>query len=360
MLKQPLLLHINHSVFLRDDVLVMVDRRYLPGRIEEVSARTYEGVAEAIEGMIVQGAGDIAITAGYGLYLAARDAEKDPGASPETAYQYIEEARQRLVRTRPTGHHLAALLNKMMKEVDWEKGQWAKQMLGNVEMAVEKQQRRSELTGRWASEVLEDGDAILTHCFPGAALLYMLCFARDQGKEIKIMASETRPYLQGARLTAWSVAQLGIPVTLITDNMAAYCMNEGMVNKVFTAADRIAMDGTIANKIGTFQIALVARYHQVPFYVLGYGGPDRNCASGGDIPIEVRDPEEVLCFNGVRITADNVKGFYPAFDLTPPQMVEEIITDRGRFIPYHIHRYWKTQPEENNRPGSLLEGRSSK
>ncbi|HWP97559.1 MAG TPA: s-methyl-5-thioribose-1-phosphate isomerase [Syntrophomonadaceae bacterium] len=358
MLKQPLLLHINHTVFLRDDVLVMVDRRYLPGRIEEVSARSYEEVAEAIEGMIVQGAGDIAITAGYGLYLAARDVEKDPTASQETVLQYLEKARQRLVRTRPTGHHLAALLNKMVKEVDWEKGRCADQLLESVELAIEKQQRRSELTGRWASEVLENGDTILTHCFPGAALLYMLCLGRDQGKEIKVVAGETRPYLQGARLTAWSVAQLGIPVTLITDNMAAYCMNEGMVNKVFTAADRIAMDGTVANKVGTFQLALVARYHQVPFYVLGYGGPDRNCASGGDIPIEVRDPQEVLCFNGVRITGDNVKGFYPAFDLTPPQMVEEIITDRGRFIPYHIHRYWKTRPEEINGSGGVSQARS--
>lgn len=338
---QTLLMHINNSVFLRNDSLVMIDRRFLPMKQVEVVASDYERVAEAIENMVVQGAGDIAITAGYGLYLAALKFECETGGNQDEFLARINDAARRLIRTRPTGHHLAALLNKILQKLSLEQGHWSRQILLNIESAVERQQFRSEYTGRAAAEVLEDGDTILTHCFPGAGLLYMLAIAREQGKEISVIASETRPYLQGARLTAWAVSELDIPVTLITDNMAAYCMSEEMINKVFTAADRIAMDGTVANKVGTLQLALIARYHQVPFYVLGYGGPDQLCATSKDIPIEIRDPEEVLCFAGKRITGEKVQGFYPAFDLTPPQLVQEIFTDRGSFIPYHIHKYWE-------------------
>lgn len=340
-MNQTLLMHINNSVFLRNNTLVMIDRRFLPVKQVEVVASGYEQVAEAIEDMVVQGAGDIAITAGYGLYLAALKMEKEAARNNPLFMAGINDAARRLIRTRPTGHHLAALLNKIVNKLDLESSSPANQILEYVESAVERQQFRSEATGRSAAGVLEDGDTILTHCFPGAGLLYMLAIAREQGKEISVVASETRPYLQGARLTAWAVSELDIPVTLITDNMAAYCMSEEMINKVFTAADRIAMDGTVANKVGTFQLALTARYHQVPLYVLGYGGPDQHCATAKDIPIEIRDPKEVLCFAGNPITGDKVQGFYPAFDLTPPGLVQEIFTDRGSFIPYHVHKYWE-------------------
>jgi len=220
-IKQPLLMHINNSVFLNDDVLVMIDRRYLPNKKIELLAANYEEVAQAIENMVVQGAGDIAITAGYGLYLAALEAERNTNYSIEEARALILTAKQRLVKTRPTGRHLAALLNKMVKNINWEKTRWSSQILQSINASIEKQQKRSELTGKWASELLCDGDSILTHCFPGAALLYMLVFAREQGKKVEVICTETRPYLQGARLTAWSVSELGIPVTLISDNMAA-------------------------------------------------------------------------------------------------------------------------------------------
>jgi len=339
-IKQPLLMHINNSVFLNDDVLVMIDRRYLPNKKIELLAANYEEVAQAIENMVVQGAGDIAITAGYGLYLAALEAERNTNYSIEEARALILTAKQRLVKTRPTGRHLAALLNKMVKNINWEKTRWSSQILQSINASIEKQQKRSELTGKWASELLCDGDSILTHCFPGAALLYMLVFAREQGKKVEVICTETRPYLQGARLTAWSVSELGIPVTLISDNMAAYCMNQGMISKVFAAADRIAMDGTVANKIGTFQLALAAQYHKLPFYILGYGGPDKNCRAGKDIVIEHRDPREVLSINGISISSENVKGFYPAFDLTRPELITGIITDRGIVPPSQVERYW--------------------
>jgi len=339
-LQQPLLMHINGTVFLQGETLVLIDRRYLPGEVRKVSCSNYEEVARAIEEMVVQGAGDIAITAGYGLYLAARDAENNLQGSTEKARNFLLSAQQRLVGTRPTGYHLKALLKKMFDKINWEQSEWSEQLLKSIDEAIEKQQRRSELTADWAEKILNDGDAILTHCFPGAALLYMLFWAQERGKKVEVIATETRPYLQGARLTAWSVSELGIPVTLISDNMAAYCMNCGMISKVFTAADRIAVDGTVANKVGTFQLALAADYHRLPFYVLGYGGPDARCATGEDIPIEFRDPEEVTFFRGVRITGEKVRGFYPAFDLTPPELITGIITDRGIFAPSEIDHYW--------------------
>lgn len=160
-------------------------------------------------------------------------------------------------------------------------------------------------------------------------MLFMLKAARDNGKDIKVICTETRPYLQGARLTAWSVSKLGLDTTLITDNMAAHMMSIGKVSKVFTAADRIAMDGSAANKIGTLQLAICARYYAIPFYILGYGGPDRKTETGSDIPIEQRDPREVLEFMGLPISGPEVKALYPAFDVTPRELISAIVTGKG-------------------------------
>lgn len=339
-MQQPLLMHINNTVFLRDDRLIVVDRRLFPRQVVECICSDYEDVAQAIEQMAVQGAGDIAITAGYGLYMAARDLERQ-GHSLNQVRSRLLEVKTRLIHTRPTGFHLAALLDKLWNRIDWEQGDWGLQIMEGIQQAVDTQQKRSELTGRWAQQVLDDGDTILTHCFPGPALLYMLYFAGENGKNISVISTETRPYLQGARLTAWSVSQLDVPVTLITDNMAAYCMSRNMVSKVVAAADRVALDGTVANKVGTFQLAIAARYHQIPFYILGYGGPDRACPKGDQIPIEMRDPEEVTSMAGIKTTGDLVKGFYPAFDLTPPKLIKGVITDRGIFEPEKVGDYWE-------------------
>lgn len=340
--REPLMMRFNHSVFLRGRELVLIDRRRLPQEVVEVVCPDYQAVARAIEDMAVQGAGDIAITAGYGLYLAAVSIESSAevlnGGAPR---EYLDLVKERLISTRPTGFHLAALLERIFKGMDWEAAEWSNQILAQVQRAIEKSDARSDKTGRWAETLLNDGDKILTHCYPGPALLFMMKYAREKGKEVRVVSTETRPYLQGARLTAWSVSELGIPVTLITDNMAAYCMSQGMITKVFTAADRIAMDGTVANKVGTFQLALAARYHQIPFYILGYGGPDLRTRSGEDIKVEIRDPQEVLTLWGERITGDRVNGFYPAFDLTPPELVSAVVTDRGVLPPRKVGSYWE-------------------
>lgn len=325
---EPLLLHLENNVSLVEDRLVLVDRRRLPREIVRVSCAGHEDVARAIEDMVVQGAGDIAVTAGFGLYLAARKAER---LGRREAGAFLDQAATRLKATRPTGYHLAALLDRLLGTLseDPDDPCPAEKILSFLKNVLDRQRRISEDTGRHAETLLVSGESILTHCFAGGALLYMLRSAREKGKEIRVICTETRPYLQGARLTAWSVSQLGFPVTLITDNMAAHCMSRGMVQKVFTAADRIALDGTVANKVGTLQLAICADRYKIPFWVLAYGGPDRRTARGEDIPIEERDPAEVLTFRGTPITGEDVKGYYPAFDLTPRGLVTGIVTGRG-------------------------------
>lgn len=315
---EPLLMDLANNVFLERDSLVIIDRRKLPREEARVVCRDYEEVARAIEAMVVQGAGDIAVTAGFGLYLASLYSDRD----------VIRKAAQRLKATRPTGFHLAALVDKLLGLAEAEKGS-PQAILSFLQDILKRQRALSEATGKNAEKLLDSGDTILTHCFPGAALLFMLKAARENGKHIKVICTETRPYLQGARLTAWSVSKLGLDTTLITDNMAAHIMSLGKVNKVFTAADRIAMDGSAANKVGTLQLAICARYYAIPFYILGYGGPDKKTETGADIPIEQRDPREVLEFMGFPISGPDVKALYPAFDVTPRELITAIVTGKG-------------------------------
>ncbi len=327
-MKKPLLMDLEENVYLEGDALVVIDRRRLPREIVSLRCPDQESVARAIEDMAVQGAGDIAITAGYGLYLAARNIEQ---TGPTNKTERLRKAADRLIATRPTGFHLSALVNKLMTRIEdaGPEGSASEIILASLRKALDRQRQMSEDTGRHAETLLASGDRVLTHCFAGPALLYMLLFARENGKDVRVICTETRPYLQGARLTAWSVSELGIDTTLITDNMAAHCMSKGMVSKVFAAADRVAMDGTVANKVGTLQLAICAGYFHIPFYILAYGGPDKRTLCGGDIPIEERNPIEVLEFRGTPISGPAVKGYYPAFDLTPVELVTGIVTTKG-------------------------------
>ena len=325
---EPLLMNIENNVYLEDEALIIIDRRKLPRTITPVYCTEAEEVAGAIREMMVQGAGDIAVTAGYGLYLAARRMEREGRAHDRMG---LEKAASLLKATRPTGFHLAALLDGMLQRVDAAGRDRApsEAILEHIGRALSRQREISRETGRHAETLLASGDTILTHCFAGAGLLYMLRFAGEGGKDIKVFCTETRPYLQGAKLTAWSVSEMGVHTTLITDNMAAWCMSRGMIQKVFTAADRIAMDGTAANKVGTLQLAICARHFGIPFYILGYGGPDRRTPKGDRIPVEERDPREVLEFQGIPISGPRVKGFYPAFDLTPPELISAVVNATG-------------------------------
>jgi methylthioribose-1-phosphate isomerase len=328
MMSEPLLMNLENSVYLEDEALIIIDRRKLPRTVTPVYCTEAEEVALAIREMMVQGAGDIAITAGFGLYLAARRLEREGQAGDRVQ---LKKAASLLIATRPTGFHLAALLHKLLGKVEQAGDVQPPSgvILEHLQRALVRQREISQQTGRYAETLLATGDAILTHCFAGAGLLYMLQYARDNGKDIKVFCTETRPYLQGARLTAWSVSEMGMDTTLIADNMAAWCMSRGMIRKVFTAADRVAMDGVAANKVGTLQLAICARYFGIPFYILAYGGPDRRTLKGEDIPIEERDAREVLEFQGNPISGPRVKGYYPAFDLTPPELISGVVTASG-------------------------------
>ena len=313
------------------DAVILLDRRKYPFATEFVACRTVEEVAQAVEQMVVQGGPPLAYAAGLGLALA------EP---TEPSYR---AAADRLLRTRPTAddlHHLipAALDRALQALATNEDPKTA--ILAYVNSEIERGNQVSRRCGEHAADLLNDGDRILTHCFAGAALCWMLWIARHQGKNIHLIPTETRPYLQGARLTAQSAVEMGIPCTLITDGMPAHLLSQGMVDKFICAADRITLDGHITNKVGTFPIALAAHYHRIPFYVLGYDGPDPNAKSADGITIEWRDGREVLTLAGRRTAVEGVDALYPAFDITPPHLISGIVTDRGVFPAHLIRRYF--------------------
>jgi methylthioribose-1-phosphate isomerase len=321
----------------------VLDRRRYPQTTEFVACTTVEEVAHAIEAMIVQGGPPLAYVGGYGLAVAARARRSWPAQALLSA---LISAAERLRSTRPTADDLHYVLQQTLATaeraiLDGADASEVETMIAAfVKSEVDRGDRVSEQCGRNAAALLESGDTILTHCFAGAALNWMLYTAFvEQGKSIALYCNETRPYLQGARLAAASGVEIGLPTTVITDNMAGYCFARGMFSKYITAADRIALDGSAANKIGTYQYAVLAQRHGVPFYVLGYDGPDPATATGAQIPIEERDPDEVLSFRGVRVAAPGAQGYYPAFDVTPPELIAAIVTDRGVFAPGEISRY---------------------
>jgi methylthioribose-1-phosphate isomerase len=324
----------------------ILNRKTYPFSTEYVTCRTVEEVAVAIEKMIIQGAPPIAYAAGLALAMEAHLNHNKPQTEMCTI---LQSAASRLRRTRPTGWDLSFTIDCCL-----EIAAQALKTGENVEEAIrvyvyeviEDGNQVARATGRHAADIVPDGARIQTMCFAGAALNYMLYYAVEDGKDIRVYASETRPYLQGARLTAQSAIEMDIPVTVVTDNMPGFLMYRHITNMLVTAADKITSDGYVANKIGTYQCALAAQDNDIPFYVLGYKGPAPNAKTVDTIVIEERDPEEVLYCLGVRTAAQGAQGFYPAFDITPPRLITAIVTDRGIFPPNLIWRYSEMKPEK--------------
>ncbi|MFZ5825592.1 MAG: s-methyl-5-thioribose-1-phosphate isomerase [Bacillota bacterium] len=329
-----------------DGVVQVLDRRKLPESVTWVGCHTYEEVATAIIDMVIQGGPPLAYAAGFGLALAARQCKAQ---SPSEQRAALARAHARLKSTRPTAGDIHPLMDTALRlALDAiDQGQDAEERVaGYVDAMIKSGDRAARLSGRYASELLQDGDRILTHCFAGAALNYMLYYAVEAGKQIELIATETRPYLQGARLTAAQAKEIGVPVTLVTDNMPGYLFYRGMITKYVTAADSITLDGHVSNKVGTYQYAVLAHQHGVPFIVLGYDGPDPERPDAASIPIEERDPEEVFYARGVRTAVEGIRGYYPAFDITPPQFVSVIATERGLFSPWTIKDYFQAPEPE--------------
>lgn len=329
-----------------NDAVVLLDRRSYPFRTEFITCRTVDETAAAIEQMVVQGGPPLAYAAGLGLALAAH-----PGAvDPDT----LRRAAARLLATRPTADDLHHLVPEALRrgEAALAAGVDARRaILDYVNGEIARGNRVSQRCGARAAALLRDGDRILTHCLAGAALCWMLWIAKQQGKQITLIPTETRPYLQGARLTAQCAVEMGIPVQLITDGMPAHLMSQGRIDKFICAADRITLDGHITNKVGTLHNAIAANYFGVPFYVLGYDGPDPQTSTVHEIQIEERSPQEVFYARGregtVRTAVEGIDGYYPAFDITPPHLIAGIVTDRGVFPPTLIARYWDAAAGED-------------
>lgn len=334
----PFLLRPQNVARYEEGVVVIGDRRKYPFEQAFVHCPDVESAAQAIEQMVTQGGGpwQVAVLA---LAMAARQAA---GLSADEQRLRLEQARTRLVRTRPTNTALARRLDEAMTTANQaiDRGEPAEQaILDWFEQTRTAIYRDYRVRAEFGAGLVADGDGILTMCFAETAFIMAMALAWQSGKRIRVYTPETRPYLQGARLTAPSLHELGIPVQVIGDSMPAYLMSRGMVQKYFTAADLVTLDGHVVNKIGTFQLAIAAHYHAIPYFVFSWG-PDRKSPTRDSIVIETRNPDEMKQCRGVPTTSSDIDALYPAFDITPPHLVAGIITEHGVLSPYDLKRYF--------------------
>ncbi|HEX8136670.1 MAG TPA: S-methyl-5-thioribose-1-phosphate isomerase [Pyrinomonadaceae bacterium] len=324
-----------------DEGVRMIDQRVLPTEEKYLILRSYDEVAEAIKKMVVRGAPAIGVSAAMGLALGAKQSVGTAVSDLEFDFDYMCEV---MAKTRPTAVNLFWAIERMREAFNRAKARTEdteeiKQALVEEALAVYRQDlEANRAMGRFGGELLEDGATVLTHCNAGAlaaagdygTALGVIRGARDAGKRVAVIADETRPFLQGARLTAWELHRDEIPVTLITDNMAGHVMKQGKVDAVVVGADRIAANGDTANKIGTYMVAVLARQHDIPFYVAApVSTIDLNSPSGEAIPIEERDSREVTHLREQQLAPEGIEVQNPAFDVTPNELITAIITDRG-------------------------------
>jgi methylthioribose-1-phosphate isomerase len=328
---------IRESVILEEDRVRILDRRVFPFTKRFVDCRTVEDVARAIEEMVTQSGGPF-YAASSAMVLAARSAT---ALAPALRIETMTGAARRLIATRPTNNMIAQVVGSLLDTARAEAA--SDEFAATVERAVaqiwERQRSASRRVGTHCAELLGEKESILTHCWAESLIIETLAATLRQGKRMKMICTETRPYLQGARLTAHCAAEMGIDTTVITDNMAAHAMDRGLVTVFLTAADRIAMSGHVVNKVGTLQIAIAAKHFAIPYFAMVHA-PDRKAATGADVPIEERDPDESLHCMGVRTASPLARGWYPAFDVTPPELVGRIVTGRGVFAPDQVERHF--------------------
>ncbi len=319
----------------RGDHVIMLDRRTLPEAETYLKHRTTEDVAKAIEDMAIQGAFSISIAAGYGLALSAPDA-------PVTDLSHINQTAKRLIATRPTGLAIQRMMAACLQACEAAAANNTSQqkaILSVVDQGAAALAKQGYETGKGICDLLPNGATILTQCFPDRSYVYLLMETKRRGKNLTVICSETRPYLQGARLTSLCANQAGFEAKVITDGMGGLLMRQGKVDAFVTAADRVCMDGTVCNKVGTYQYALAAKANNLPYYTLRQSGPDIKSLTEADIDIEYRNGDEIIHWAGKRTAPVGVSGLYPSFDITPPDLVTKIITDRGVFAPENISDY---------------------
>ncbi|MEN3043028.1 MAG: S-methyl-5-thioribose-1-phosphate isomerase [Fervidobacterium sp.] len=324
------------------DSLILVDQRRLPFEEVYVTCADYRAVALAIKEMVVRGAPAIGASAAFGYVLGAKEILKK-SYNYEQVVSQMKNVRETLGRTRPTAVNLFWALERMEKRLlSHGKYEGLIKILEEEAMTIAKEDIEvNKAIGKNGAELIKDGFTVLTHCNAGAlatvdygTALGVLRAAKEQGKRIKVFVDETRPYLQGARPTAWELMKDGFDVTLISDNMAGWVMKQGKINAVIVGADRIAANGDVANKIGTYMVAVLAKKHNIPFYVAAPTSTlDLSLSNGMQIPIEERSHEEVVTCGGKRIAPNNVNVYNPAFDVTEHELVTAIITEKGIVYP---------------------------
>jgi methylthioribose-1-phosphate isomerase len=316
----------------------MLDQRRLPQGVRYLDCGNASAVAQAIRTMAIRGAPAIGVAAAMGIALAAR---KTLSHQPESFLKTLEKVCDEMRQTRPTAVNLFWAVDRMKKILDQVYTYGVKETKERlVKEAVKILKEDIEINrkiGVYGKKLIKNGDGVLTHCNAGAlatggygTALGVIYAAWAEGKRFRVFAGETRPQLQGARLTAWELVQEKIPVTVITDNMAGWLMTKGEINLVFVGADRIAHNGDTANKIGTYSLAVLSKWHDIPFYVVAPSSTfDLTIPSGSDIPIEERNIREVTHFRGIPITPKGAKAFNPAFDVTPYSLIHAIVTEKG-------------------------------
>ncbi len=317
----------------------ILDRRVYPRKIEYVSCKTHVEVMQAIRDMVTQSAGPYTAAA-MGMALAAYECK---GKTESEQISYLEAAAHTISHARPTTVSrmeqvtqgcLRAAKKCMQDALDVSEG-IVKHTINANNLRYDKVYKMAQ----YLVDMFPNKGAVMTQCFGETIVGQMLRVATEKNKDIRIFCPETRPYFQGARLTASVANDMGFDVTVITDNMPAYVMQKEKIDVFTSAADAICLDGYVVNKVGTFQIAIAAKYMQIPYFVTG--APDAGHPTVDTITIEMRDPSFTLEAMGVKTAADGVKGYYPAFDITPPHLVSGAVTDTGIYSPYDLHRYFE-------------------
>lgn len=333
------MLQYENIAWYEDGKVRILDRRIYPVRVEFVICKRHEEVAQAIADMVTQSGGPHT-AAGMGMALAAFEAKDMP---EEKMIDYLRKASYTLSHARPTtSKQMKRITDKCVavakdaisagKKVDEEIFNHTLDTLNNKYIRIGKK-------ANYLVDMFPDKGTVMTQCFAETIVGLMLKEARNRGKDIKVICPETRPYLQGARLTASVACDQGFDTTVITDNMPAYTMMSKGVDLFTSAADVICMDGSVVNKVGTFQIALAADYYDIPYFVTGT--PDIGHELASTVEIEERNPAEVLEAMGQRTAMEGVKGYYPAFDITPPNLVSGVVTDKGIYSAYDLKRYFE-------------------
>ncbi len=321
----------------------ILDRRIYPTKLEFVICNTHQEVAQAIADMVTQSAGPYT-AASMGMALAAYECKN---LSKSEQITYLKEAAYRLSHARPTTvNRMELIVSGCLKKAETalEHGKSVDEAI--FIHTIESMNRRYAKIGEVAKHLVNmfpNNGSIMTQCFGETIVGMMLKEVKQRGMNIKLYTPETRPYLQGARLTSSVAKDMDIDVTVITDNMPACTMQTKKIDLFTSAADSITMDGHVVNKVGTMQIAIVAKYFGIPYFVTGI--PDEVHKSIDGVKIEERNPDEVLECRGIRNTLDGVKGYYPAFDITPPHLVSGVVTDKGIMSPYDLARYYNEKTE---------------